>query len=161
MQELVTHEELKMLGDMPPNLVDTVEAKFPGIVQGKVRAVSGLFNTKLVKRYPRAFEAPFPEALKLQVACVVAFKLWMVLGYNPEGALDQHLKTLHDEAIAWLNEAANGETGLIELPQSEEAMASAVDKGGPLAYTEASPYVHLDVQAAAGRAEDLAGEGTT
>jgi hypothetical protein len=158
--ELVTHSELRMLGDMPPNLVDTVESKFPGIVAGKIAAVSGIFNTKLAKRYAAAFTMPYPDALKMQVACVVAFRLWIVLGYNPEGALDQHLKALHDAALAWLDSAANGETGLIELPGSEDPMASAVDKGGTLAYTETSPYVWADVQSDRGRDEDRSGEGT-
>jgi hypothetical protein len=151
---------LKIIGDMPPNLVDTVETKFAGIVVGKIQAVSGVFNAKLVKRYAAAFELPYPEALKYHVACVVAFKLWMVLGYNPEGALDQHLKTLHDASLAWLDEAANSETGLIELPPFEDPMVSAVNKGGPLSYTETSPYVHLDIQARDARGEDQNGEGT-
>lgn len=162
MSAYITSTELKLLGSMPGPDVDIVEAKYPGVTDASITAISGHFDTKLVKRYGAPFIAPYPDALKLHVARCVAWLLWLKRGYNPAGKLDQELKADNEASLAWLEQAADSERGLVELPGQQTALgASAVNKTAPLAYTEASPYVHIDVQADAGRDEDILGEGTT
>jgi hypothetical protein len=59
-----------------------------------------------------------------------------------------------DDALAWLKEAADAKDGLIDLPLRADTTASGISRGGPLAYTETSPYAWTDVQAETGRSED-------
>ncbi len=53
-----------------------------------------------------------------------------------------------------MKEAADSAEGLFELPLRADLETSGVSKGGPLGYTEASPYRWTDRQADDGRNED-------
>lgn len=69
-------------------------------------------------------------------------------------------KARADQAKLEVQEAANSETGLFDLPVSEDIGGSDVRTGGPLAYSESSPYVGADMLERQGVLEDLAGVGT-
>lgn len=145
--EYITAAELKLLGSMPSEDVDDLEARYPGLVSTTTIAVSGMFDAKLRKRYVAPFEEPYPQALKLAVAQWVSYRLWLKRGWNPSSAHNQAITDDYDAAKAWLDEAANSQDGLVELPRREEGLGpGAVNAGGPLAYSEASPYDWTDRQ---------------
>lgn len=161
MSEYVTSAELKLLGSMPGPDVEIVESKYPGVTTATIKAVSGHFDSKLIKRYGAPFTAPYPEALKLHVARVVAWLLWLKRGYNPTGKLDELLKADSDASYEWLKEAADTQNGLVELPGVDGPLGgSSATKASPLSYSETSPYVWTDVQVDAGRTEDSNRSGT-
>ncbi len=161
MSEYITANELKMLGSMPGPDVDLVEVKYPGVTVATIRAVSGDFDSKLVKRYAMPFQVPYPEALKFHVARVVAWRLWLKRGYNPTGKLDELLKADNDGSLAWLDQAADAQNGLVELPGVDGVLGgSNATKASPLSYSETSPYVWADAQADAARDEDRNRSGT-
>lgn len=156
MSQYVQITDVKMLGSMPSEDIDQLETLYPGITNATATAVSGLFDSKLAKRYGAPFTAPYPDAIVFNVAREVAWRLWLKRGYNPSGQLDQSLEKDHLEAIAWLDEAANSQTGLVELPSKQDVLGAsgAVNRGGPLAYHESSPWTWTDLQRTAGRTED-------
>lgn len=139
--------ELKMLGTMPSADVDALESAYPGLVQATIDAVSGQFDARLAKRYAAPFAAPYPQALVFNVVRIVAFRLWMKRGFNPNGVMDAALAKDAEQAEAWLKEAANSKDGLVELPtRQSELGTSAVSAGGPLGYSEQSPYTWTTLQ---------------
>lgn len=143
---------------MPPEDIDALEILYPGLTLKLVTAVSGMFDARLRKRYAAPFQSPFPDALKLAVIQVAAYRLWLKRGFNPSAAHNDAIKEDKDSALEWLKEAADGEKGLIELPPKEEALGtSAINVGSPLGSSEQSPYVWTDRQAIKGRDEDANG----
>jgi len=96
---------------------------------------------------------PVPEAVLGWIVRMVTFQAYNRRGRNMQDpALGDVVKD-RDEALADLKEAADSNTGLFDLPVNEDA-DSAVTTGGPLAYTETSPYVWADQQRHVGRQED-------
>lgn len=150
----VDKDYVKLVGSMPPADVDAVDALYPGTFDALAESVSRTFDARLAKRYAAPFEDP-PETLRWHVAQCVAAALWQKRGYNPGSAQDQIIQENKAEALAWLKEAADSSEGLVELPRREdEPKSDGVTRGGPLGYSEASPYVWTDDQADEGRTED-------
>ncbi|MDB4996652.1 MAG: uncharacterized protein JWM74_4084 [Myxococcaceae bacterium] len=145
---------VKLVGSMPAADIDAVEALYSGTFAGLAEAVSRLFDGRLMKRYDVPFVAPFPEALKLNVAYVVVAQLWKKRGFNPGSVQDDLIEKDRLEALAWLKEAADSKDGLVELPLRADKTATAVSAGGPMGYSETSPYSWTDIQKRDGRSED-------
>jgi hypothetical protein len=139
---------------MPASDIDELEVLYPNVVAGLAGSVSRMFDSRLSKRYAAPFASPYPEALRWNVAQVVVAALWQKRGYNPGSAQDQIIQTNKADALAWLKEAADSKDGLVELPLRENTTAEGISRGGPLGYTETSPYVWTDRQVEAGRTDD-------
>lgn len=138
---------VKLVASMPAADVDALNDLFPGKFTAIATSVSAIFEARLHKRYATPFESPFPEALRWHVAQVVAAELWRMRGYNPGHPLDATIEDRRKEALDWLKEAVDSKDGLVELPKrADQAGTSAIDRGGPRGYSEASPYAWLDVQ---------------
>lgn len=156
MSEYLTSDELKLLGTMPAENVDRLEQRYPGIVVATIRAVSAIADGYLRKRYKvEEFAAPFPMALKMNVAAIVSYRLYMKQGFQPTSEQDTNIRLDKEAAERWFQEAANSAEGLIELPLRETTPpdVGAVSEGGPLFYSEASPYTWMDRQREALRDE--------
>lgn len=73
-------------------------------------------------------------------------------------ANEKGVKDLDEEAaraLEQIEEAANGNTGLFDIPvNDDDASNSNQTTGGILAYSESSPFVSADRQEAIGRAQD-------
>ena len=76
---------------------------------------------------------------------------------------DQQFSEIREDATKAekeIEEAANSHDGLFDLPLLDSEKTSGISKGGPRVYSEASPYVFMDVQRDAGRGEDDSRRGT-
>lgn len=63
------------------------------------------------------------------------------------------ISTRVDTVLKELEEAANSQTGLLDLPINEDE-GSAITTGGPLGFSDASPYAWTDRQVALGSRQD-------
>lgn len=147
---------VKAIGSMPAADIDLVESLYPTTFDTLALAISRLFDARLGKRYGAPWDAgDVPEVVKLHVAHVVVYFLWKKRGFNPGSAQDELVVADKDAAEAWLKEAADSKDGLIELPLKESTpKVEGVSRGGPLSYTETSPYVWTDRQVEDGRTDD-------
>lgn len=84
-------------------------------------------------------------------------------GYNPSSADDAAaIVEPYNQALADVKEAADSQNGLLDLAlNTTNASTSGVTAGGPLGYSETSPYVWADIQQQNGAIEDQAGAGTS
>jgi hypothetical protein len=164
-------QRFKDLTVMPAADVDTLEALETGWIQRRIDFYGvRLINARLTKRYAVPFGGePGGDGVRTDVPLVV--EGWLVdlvtrdayfkRGFNPSSAMDE-AAIIDPAKRAELDvlEAANAETGLYELPLRASSTAGGVSKGGPLGYTETSPYVGFDLQRSSGREEDGTGAGT-
>lgn len=140
--------------------IDELETIAPGWVDAQLEAASRHIDARLAKRYAAPFASPYPVAITDWLARVVTVRAMMRRGVDAND--EQFLALKEDAAAAWaeIKEAADSNEGLYELPLREDTTASGVSKGGPYGYSEQSPYVWTDKQAATARDEDSAGDGT-
>jgi hypothetical protein len=126
-----------------------LEVRYPGITLRTATKVSGNFDGRLAKRYGVPFVAPYDDGLIDAVAAETSYRLLWKRGVNPDSPQAVRGEKAHDVAEAWVKEAANSKDGLVELvkTQSNPRAETSISKGGPMAYSECSPYSSIDVQA--------------
>lgn len=100
-----------------------------------------------------AAATPCPEVVLGWLTTLVTFKLYRKRGVNPQDPLIDILVKDVERVRAELQEAADSKDGLFDLPVSEDS-DSAVTTGGPLSFSDASPYAWQDRQASRGYSED-------
>ena len=152
--------EYKNYSVLPSVDIDYVETNQTGWIDRKLRAVSRSVDARLRKRYSVPFSSPYPDAVCDWVARLMDPLLLKKRGVD---ATDEQFISIADDANAALEEikeAANAEDGLFDLPAVDTADGTAISKGGPLAYSETSPYVWMDLEEETGRQEDVDGIGT-
>jgi len=155
--DLAEYKKYSVLPAVDISDVETIQA---GWVDRKLRAISRSIDARLRKRYAVPFSYPYPDAICDWVARIMDPQLLKKRGVD---ATDEQFISIAEDAKAALEEikeAANAEEGLFDLPVDDTADGSAITKGGPLAYSETSPYVWLDVEEETGRAEDSDGVGS-
>jgi hypothetical protein len=106
--------------------------------------------------------APIPEIVLGWLVAMLDVDCWEKRGINAAG--DGQYQRAVDEmgaALSELKEAADSKEGLFELPTNDVAGDSAVTQGGPMFYSEQSPFVWMDQQRQTARSEDRAHTGTT
>lgn len=156
---LLSIAQLRTMSVMPPEDVDGHD---PAFVDGRIAYHESRITARLAKRYATPFSAANPPK------CVVGWLVDLVTldcyvrrGFNPSAQQDGLIESAARRADAEVLEAANSETGLFDLPlRADTVGASGVTLGGPLSYSEQSPYVWMDIQAAEGRADDQRGRGS-
>jgi hypothetical protein len=102
---------------------------------------------------------PVPETVLGWIVAMVTVDDYQKRGVNPQDPMIALCVEALTTAMAELKEAADSKEGLFDLPACEDA-DSAVTTGGPLGYSETSPYAWTDIEANTGRAEDARGRGT-
>jgi hypothetical protein len=138
----------------------------PGLVTGPAVTLpgTGLIAAFAVGTYGPDNEylsdMPLPAVAMGWCLALVTWDCWLRRGANPADPAIVAVKEENDRAMAEITEAANSNTGLFELPVLDTAGDSAVSHCGPLAYTEASPYVAADRQEREGIHEDARGFGS-
>jgi len=156
----LTLAEFKARSLMPQSDVEALETAASGWVDGQLEYYSRAIDARLRKRYSAPFAAPVPEAVREWLTRIVTVRCFLRRGVDPADPQFAAIADDATEARAEIKEAADSVEGLFDLPILDTADASGVSKGGPLSYTEASPYVWTDKQVDTGRDEDSNGEGT-
>jgi hypothetical protein len=143
-----------------PEDVDFLESRYPGFIDDGLSDWSDYIDSRLVKRYAVPFNPPPRTILRWLVALETQTALNR-RGYNPQDPQMERMQARFDQAMADIKEAANSEEALFGLPSGAGPQGDGnVIRGGPLSYTEASPYVSADAQEQQGICEDARGGGT-
>lgn len=147
---------------MPQVDIDAVEGETPGFTNSRLATHSSKIDSRLRKRYIVPFSSlnPYPEAVLEWLTKIVTFELYIKRGVDPSDQSIALVKADKEQAEAELKEASDSQNGLFDLPVPEQSDASAITKGGPLSYSETSPYVFTDIQSLDGRREDQNRRGT-
>lgn len=153
-------EGFKGLTLMPSSYVDELELAEPGWITTQLAYWSSWIDARLAKRYAAPFSSPYPVAVTGWLARLVTLRAMLRRGLDANDAQFETYQGDHDSAKTEVEEAANSETGLFELPLRADTSASGITRGGPLGYSEASPYVWMDGQRETGVSEDMHGSGT-
>lgn len=96
---------------------------------------------------------PVPEVVLGWLTAMTNVDMYRKRGVNPQDPTIEMVREECERALAELKEAADSKDGLFDLPACEDA-DSAITTGGPLAYSETSPYVWTDIEACNGSRED-------
>lgn len=149
------------LATIPRADVQRFEADNPGFIAARSALHQAWIDARLKKRYvvPFDFDEP-PTIVVMWLVALLTLDVFERRGYNPSTAEIQPMRDAATRALDEVREAADAEKGLFDLPLLADASASGVTAGGPLAYTETSPYVFTDQQAEQGSREDAAGRGS-
>ncbi len=150
----------KALTIMPADHADAIQLVAPGWIDSQLVYWSGWIDSRLRKRYAAPFESPYPEAVTGWLARLVTVRAYLKRGVDPNDPQFEEIRADAERAMTEIKEAADGDVGLFDLPLRADTTAAGISKGGPLGYSEASPYVWTDEQAATGRAEDSRRGGT-
>jgi hypothetical protein len=145
---------------MPASDVDGIETSAPGWILGQLTYWSSQIDSRLAKRYAVPFPSPYPTAVTGWLARIVTQRLYIKRGVDSTDAQYQVIADDAKESWAEIKEAADAVNGLFELPSRADVDADGVVRGGPVSYSEASPYVGWNVQGNTGRNEDSNGSGT-
>lgn len=145
---------------MPSEYVEALDTVAPGWVDLQLEEWSAWIDSRLRKRYAVPFQEPYPAAVTAWLTRLVTVRCFLKRGVDATDeqyvTIEQDAKEARDEIL----EAANGDGGLFDLPLRGNTTATGVSKGGPLGYSERSPYVAGDVKRYVGRNEDRNGGGT-
>lgn len=141
--------------------VDLLESDEPGFLASSLARWQSMLYALLRKRYAIPFADPAPEILLSWLTHLTTLDAYRKRGISPDDPLFASLKADADLALAQAKEAANSSEGLFDLPVSQNNETTAVTQGGPMSYSETSPYAWQDLQATQGIAEDQARTGTT
>ena len=142
---------------MPSVLVDRLEAERPGWISRRLEKRSRYIDAKLLKRYATPFDETSPPLVVVDwLLAIVTLEAYGALGASVTSEMDKQLIVApYEAAMKQIDEAADSKDGLFDLPllQSKPGESGIVN-GSPLAYSEQSPYVGFDDQAATAREED-------
>lgn len=138
-------EEFRELTIMPKADLDKLSNEHDGFIEGRLRLETAKLNARLAKRYAVPFQDPVPEICKHWLVAIVTPDCYEKRGGNPD-AQTKRLDDARAEAVAQIEEAANSEAGLFELPLRADTTEEGITRGGPFSYSEADPYAWLDAQ---------------
>jgi hypothetical protein len=141
---------------MPTEAVDELEARKPEWLQNTLNSKWNWIQAVLRKRYDtNAMAADPPETVIQWLVDIVTKEAFDARGYDPSSKSDEEaILGRWRDARAEIKEAADSEKGLFELPLLATDTDQGVTRGGPLAYSEQSPYHWMAGQQDAGQAED-------
>ena len=151
----MTVAEFRSRTIMPGEDVDSLEIVKPGFLQVTLDDWSDEINARLRKRYAVPFAAPTPPIILRWLNKLATREAYHARGYNPSSKEDQvAIEDAANRIEVELKEAADSKDGLFELPLRADNASSGVAVGGPLSYSETSPYKWTDVQRSAAELED-------
>ncbi len=153
-------ERFKALTVMADADVDEVDQLYTGWFEAQFAAATSWIESRLRKRYAAPFQRPYVYALETWLVDLVTLRAFLKKGIRQTDEQFQEAVRADKRAREEITEAAGSVTGLFDLPLRANTDQAGIVKGGPLGYSEASPYVHQDVQAERGRSEDLSRRGS-
>ena len=96
---------------------------------------------------------PVPETVLGWLVNLVTLELYKKRGADPQDPMIKLVVEACNQSLAEIKEAAESKEGLFDLPVSDD-LDSAVTTGGPLGYTETSPYRWTDIEVREGVRQD-------
>ena len=160
MASYLSVEQFRTESLMPGVQVDALEQEHPGFLLAKLTRRSGAIDARLRKRYAAPFADPVPDKVIEWLLAGVTLAAYLKLGVDPLDAQIADIKAAAQLADEELQEAADSEKGLFDLPLRADTADTGISKGAPLGYSEQSPYVHTDMQRSTARSEDERGRGS-
>lgn len=145
-------DEFKTRTIMPAEDVDYLESSFPGYLASRLQIATSRINARLMKLYAVPFALPAPAIVIGWLIAIVTVEAYQKRGWNTSD--EQSKDIVNDAATAFgeIKEAAESKDGLFELPLRQDLPGSgARTKGGPLAYSDTSPYAFTTRQREANR----------
>lgn len=135
---------------------------YPSWLDTKLEQFSSVINARLRKVCPQVpfVEPNVPAIIKSWLHRLVDAAALDKLGVSQLDPIKAKLDADAKAAAEELAEAASGELSKFDLPTADGENGSAMTKLKIRMYTENSPFVHRDIQRAAGRDEDRNGTGT-
>jgi hypothetical protein len=137
---------LKALSVAPDEAFTDLESRYPGWLLAQLGAWSAWIDGRLRKRYAAPFALPYPVAVTGWLARIVTAAAYHKRGVDPTDQMVGQVIEDGNAARLEVAEAANGDTGLWDLPLRADTTATGISKGGPLGYTETDPYTWTTVQ---------------
>jgi hypothetical protein len=116
---------------------------------------AGTYSTDNVYSAP----TPVPEAVLGWLTDLVSVDVMKKRGANSNDPAMGELIAAANTALAECEQAANSKEGLFDLPVDDSG-GSDIRTGGPLFYTETSPYVSADIAEFIGTQQDYCRNGT-
>jgi hypothetical protein len=142
----LTIPEFRLRSVMPEEDIDEIERKYPGFLSAKLEEYSSRIDTRLAKRYvvplrSASTNAP-PEIVFAWLTAFATHDAYLRRGFNPSSEQDGLIVKQWEWADKDITETSDAEQGRYELMLLSQsgALVSGVSKGGPLSYSEASPY---------------------
>lgn len=162
MNPLLSPADYKLRSALPTEYVDAIETRTAGFTAQQLVSATAEIYGALSKRYATPFavdhEMPRTWATWIVDAVVLTRR-----GVDPDELGVEVDQVFARAALAreQLQAAANAETGLFELPLrlDDPTSPSGVSRGGPLSYSEQSPYAWTSQQRELGREDDANGRG--
>jgi hypothetical protein len=130
----------------PAEYADYIESSEPGWLDGQLTIWSRKLDAQLRKRYAVPFDEPVPEAVKLWLAALVTWPLYLKRGIDPTDTMMSEIRDAHRDAWKEIQEAADLEKSRTDLPLRANTTETGISKGGVVHYAEASPYTWTTVQ---------------
>lgn len=134
---------------MPSGGVVLLESQAPGYIASRLAVHSSKIRSRCRKRYADFVVGNVPEIILGWLVAFVTLDAYMKRGIDAADEQFALVKEQAELANAELKEANDSEVGLFEIPLREDTTADGVTKGGPLTYSEPSPWDWTDVQAEA------------
>jgi len=156
----LTTSEFKTRSLIPSGYVDDIESADSGWTLIQLEEASAWIDSRLRKRYAAPFTSPYPVAVLSWLTKLVTVRCYLKRGVE---ATDEQFVSIQQDAMdakAEIKEAADSNVGLFDLPLRSDTTATGIDRSGPFAYSEQSPYVGFSRQARTGRTEDGNGSGS-
>lgn len=149
---MITVAEFRTATIATPANLDQLETRRPGFIAARLAMRTAEINGKLAKRYATPFASPAPTVAVLWLVQLVTADCYEALGYDTSSQQDAQIMAAATKASEAIDEAADAVGGLYELPLRADMPGSdGVSRGGPLAYSEASPYEWRTLQGEAVR----------
>ncbi len=158
----LTLARFKLLALIPAGWIDEVEAMpgAAGFTEAQIDVTSDWLDAQLRKRYAAPFTAPIPGIVEQWVARLITPDVLIKRGVNATDEQFAAMEKRADQAREQIQQAADSETGLYDLPLRDDLAASGISAGNPRVYSEQSPYVYTDVQVDTARGEDESRRGS-
>lgn len=132
--------------------VEAFEQRYPGRIEKLIVTWSRYLDAFLRKIYVVPFAPPIPIEICINGTRLVTAEVMKIRGYTPGTSQKEVCDADVALATEFLKELRDPENGRLELPlKNETPEAEGVAKGGPLFFSEQSPYDWTDAQVEAVR----------
>ena len=148
MTAALTVAEFKLRTSMPTNYVDELAAtEGEDFWPKQIMQAQEWIDARLAKRYALPFLAPVPGIYLGWITVLATLAGYIRRGFDPTAKQNELFVTAVTDAKKEIAEAADSSVGLFELPlRADKPGTSGVVAGGPLGYSEQSPWDWTDRQ---------------